>query len=204
MRFRSLLVRPTLFATLALSGCLRKPPGTASPAQLESARSSLAAAQTGQKPSDQHMYVMGRELFDRCGEKVVLRGINHMVIWTDPKGDTFPEIAKTGANTLRVVWTAKDHPGEDALDAVLQRALAQKLIPIIELHDATGKLDAVPQVVDFWTRPEIVAVLKKHESSLIMNIANEAGGNGTAANAFVATYKPAIERLRAAGYTLRS
>lgn len=184
-----------------LGGCIRQPPG-ANQASVEATRETLAAAQTGQQPSDSHMYVLGRELYDRCGEKVLLRGINHMVIWTDREGQTFPEIAKTGANTLRIVWTVKDHPGEAELEHVLTQALASHLIPIIELHDATGKIELVPQLVDFWTRPEIVAILKRHEASLILNIANEAGGNGTPSEAFVAVYRPAIERLRAAGLNM--
>jgi mannan endo-1,4-beta-mannosidase len=178
--------------------CIRKPPG-ANHASVDSTRERLAAAQAGQKPSDTHMYVVGRHLHDRCGERVLLRGINHMVIWTDREGATFPEIAKTGANTLRIVWTVKDHPGEDVLDAALTKSLAARLIPIIELHDATGKLNVVPELVDFWVRPEIVAVLKKHEASLILNVANEAGGNGTRTDAFVEIYRSAIQRLRAAG-----
>jgi mannan endo-1,4-beta-mannosidase len=187
-----------LAAALPAVGCLRKPPG-ASHASVETTRGGLEEAQKGQKPSSAHLYVRGRDLYDRCGEKLVLRGINHMVIWTDREGATFPEIARTGANSLRIVWTLKDHPGDEALDAVLTKAVAAKLIPIIELHDATGKLDMVPQLVDFWTRPTIVALLKRHEASLILNIANEAGSNGTKADAFIAVYRPAIERLRAAG-----
>ncbi len=191
----------TVITTLMLAGCIRYPPGAGQPSA-EASHSALAAAERGQKPSNLHMYVLGRELYDRCGEKVVLRGINHMVIWTDPNGETFPEIAKTGANSLRVVWTVKDHPGEAALDQVLTKAVASKLIPIIELHDATGKLDVVPRLVEFWTRPEIVAVLKRHEAHLILNIANEAGTNGTPTAQFVAVYRAAIEAIRSAGLTL--
>jgi len=194
-------LRPWQLLVFSALGCIRYPPGTA-PVAPEAARERLALAAHGQKPSSEHLYVLGRELYDRCGEKILLRGINHMVIWTDPAGDTFPEIAKTGANTLRIVWTAKDHPGEAALDHVLARALENELLPIIELHDATGRLDGVPQVVDFWTRPEIVQVLKRREASLILNIANEAGTNGTRVEAFVNVYRPAIERLRAAGLRL--
>jgi mannan endo-1,4-beta-mannosidase len=195
-------VKPLYAVLLALTalGCIRKPPGAASPGVIKAAGQQLSAAAQGQKPSTEHLYVLGRHLYDRCGEKLLLRGINHMVIWTDREGDTFPEIARTGANTLRIVWTVKDHPGEPALDHVLSRALENKLLPIIELHDATGKLGAVPELVDFWTRPEIVQTLKRHEASLILNIANEAGTNGTSAASFVQVYRPAIERLRAAGY----
>jgi mannan endo-1,4-beta-mannosidase len=148
-----------------------------------------------------HLHVRGRHLYDRCGEEVVLRGINEMVIWTAPEGQTFGEIAKTGANSVRVVWTIKDHPGHHELDRVLARAIEARLIPIIELHDASGDLAQVSRVVDFWVRPEIVSVLQKHAAKLILNIANEAGDKVRLED-FVATYREAIARLRAAGYEL--
>ncbi|HTV24675.1 MAG TPA: cellulase family glycosylhydrolase [Polyangiaceae bacterium] len=182
------------------AACIRQPPGAAS-ASLDGTPDGREPATQEQKPSPKHLYVQGRQLFDRCGEPVVLRGINEMVIWTAPEGQTFPEIAKTGANTVRVVWTVKDHPGEAQLDRVLSRAIAEKLIPIIELHDATGNLAGVPQVVEFWVRPEIVAVLKKHEQSLLLNIANEAGSAVQLAD-YVSTYTSAITKLRGAGLEL--
>lgn len=182
-------------------GCLRKPPGAQHPS-VETTRAALREAQTGQRPSDRTLYVNGRHLYDRCGEQVILRGINKMVIWTDPEGESFSEIAKTGANSVRVVWTVKDHPGPEQLDRVLGKAQANRLIPIIELHDATGKLPEVPKLVDFWTRPEIVGVLRRHEGSLLLNIANEAGGNGVRTEEFVGVYRRAISRIRDTGLTL--
>jgi mannan endo-1,4-beta-mannosidase len=191
-----------LLAALAVAlapACVRKPPGAAH-ASVDTPREGPEAA-PDQKPSPQHFYVQGRQLFDRCGEPVVLRGINEMVIWTAPEGQTFPDIAKTGANTVRVVWTIKDHPGDAQLDRVLARAIGEKLIPIIELHDATGNLAEVPRLVEFWVRPEIVTVLKKHEHSLLLNIANEAGSAVQLAD-YVSTYTSAIQKLRGAGLEL--
>ena len=50
-------------------------------------------------------YVVGRHLYDRCGERVVLRGVNKMIIWTDIDGTpSCGEIAKSGANAVRMVW----------------------------------------------------------------------------------------------------
>jgi mannan endo-1,4-beta-mannosidase len=111
----------------------------------------------------------------------------------------FGELAKTGANAVRIVWTSEGSPA--SLDRVITNALGQQLIPIIEHHGATGDLSAVPSVVDYWTRDDVVAVLKKHEHNLLLNIANEAGDVETQA-AFDATYRTAITRIRDTGVTL--
>jgi mannan endo-1,4-beta-mannosidase len=182
----------------ALAACLKQPFG-ASSYVIRQQRQRLRAAAVGQHPSSEHLYVQGRQLYDRCGELVVLRGVSKMVIWTDPDGDTFGEIAQTGANSVRVVWTIKDHPGAAQLDRVLGKAVHAHLIPMIELHDATGHLGQLPRLVDFWTRPEIVEVLVRHQASLLLNIANEAGGSGVSLEQFVGFYRTAIGRLRQAG-----
>jgi len=51
--------------------------------------------------------VLGRDIYDGFGTKVVLRGVNKMSVFDgkDPDGSiSFPEIRKTGANTVRIVW----------------------------------------------------------------------------------------------------
>ena len=51
------------------------------------------------------LFVLGRNLYDRLGTKVLLRGINKMSVFdpNDPDGSiSFPEIKKTGANTVRI------------------------------------------------------------------------------------------------------
>ncbi len=160
------------------------------------------AVLTGTGRQRDTFYVTGRDLYDRCGEKVVLRGVNEMIVWTTGKDGVpeFAEIAKTGANAVRIVWTAEGSAAE--LDVAIQNALAQKLIPLVENHDATGDLTKVPAVVDYWTQPDVVTVLKKHSANLLLNIANEAGENGTLQQAFTDTYKTAITRIRGTGVTV--
>lgn len=146
--------------------------------------------------------VTGAKLFDRCGEEVVLRGVNEMIVWSSGRdGDPeFSEIAKTGANAVRIVWNEEGSAAE--LDVAIGNALAQGLIPMIEHHSATGDLTLLPTVVDYWVSPDVVAVIKKHEANLLLNIANESGDNGVDAAEFQAAYQTAITRIRETGVVL--
>ena len=141
--------------------------------------------------------VSGNKILDTCGQEVLLRGVNKMHIWTDPSGSSLPEIAKTGANTVRIVWDTSGTPA--ALDALVQRARDNGLLPMIELHDATGNLAGVPALVDWWVKRDVVSLIAKHESALLVNIANEAGDWDQSASAWVNTYKTAISSMRSAG-----
>lgn len=141
-------------------------------------------------------YVDGRRLYDVCGEEVVLRGVNKMVVWTDREGATFPEIAKTGANAVRAVWSVDVEPQE--ADQMLTRARQHGLIPMLELHDATGNWSMLDRLVDYWTRPETVALIQKHEKYLLVNIANEAG-QSIPDDVFRDKYVEIIRRMRRSG-----
>jgi mannan endo-1,4-beta-mannosidase len=145
--------------------------------------------------------VVGRHLHDRCGAKVVLRGVNEMIVWSSGKdGDPeLAEIAKTGANVVRIVWTAVDGSAAE-LDRAIGNAVAQQLIPMPELHDATGDRTRIAAAVDYWVRPDVVAVAQKYEQVLLVNIANEAGDGMVTATQFQSDYETAITRMRTAGY----
>jgi polyhydroxybutyrate depolymerase len=100
-------------------------------------------------PGGATMKVMGRDLYDADGEKVVLRGVNKMNVFDPNDHDgsvSFPDIHATGANTVRIVWmtrTAFFVPTAQDLDTVIGNAIAHQLVPMIELHDATGNLALV-------------------------------------------------------------
>lgn len=143
-------------------------------------------------------YVEGRHLHDRCGERVVLRGVNNMVVINEQDGmPAFREIAKTGANTVRIMWMTWAPPEE--FDETLTNAINEGLIPIIELHDATGEWEKLDDMVDYWVRSATVEVLKRHEQHLLVNIANEAGDHSVTDEQFKEGYKEAIARMRRAG-----
>lgn len=146
--------------------------------------------------------MVGRELQDPCGAKVVLRGVNEMVVWSPGKdGDPeFTEIAKSGANAVRIVWNEEGTAAE--LDVAIQNALDEKMIPMIEHHSATGDLSLLPDTVDYWTQEDVVAVIKKYEERLLLNIANESGDGSVKAPEFEEAYKTAITRIRDTGVVL--
>lgn len=149
-------------------------------------------------------YVDGRFLHDPCGNKVTLRGINKMNVWTDRTGDSFAEIARTGANCVRIVWLTIDdetnQPTKAAdLDNLITKCVVQQMIPMVEVHDATGNWSKLGEMVDYWKRPDILAVIKKHERYVLVNIANECGNDQVKNDEFITGYSQAVQQLRQAG-----
>jgi mannan endo-1,4-beta-mannosidase len=161
-------------------------------------------------PSKQTFYTEGRHLHDRLGNKVILRGVNKMAVWDqdpDPAGRiSLPEIRKTGANTVRIVWAIRTdlQPGISNtdiahLDATITTAKANQLIPLIELHDATGNWNRLQDLVDYWTQPAVVKMIQKHQAYLLVNIGNEVGDDTVTEAQFIAGYTKAIQAMRTAG-----
>ncbi len=166
----------------------------------------VSACQSPQKrtPTAEVITVKGRNIYTPFGEQLIMRGVNEMFIWSDDiTGEkTIPEIAKTGANTLRIVWlTDKDseRATPENLDRVIQNTVDNGMFPMPELHGATGRWEKLQEQVDYWVDSAIVAVLRKHESYLLLNIANEVGDHGVDAETFKEGYKLAIDRIRATG-----
>jgi len=142
--------------------------------------------------------VQGRFLYDKNGEKFIPVGVNKMIIWMDSDGlPSYPEIAKTGANCVRVVWTTDGTAKQ--LDTALYNCRANFMVPMVELHDATGVWNDLQKCVDYWIRPDVVEVLKKHEEYLLVNIANECGDASVAASDFRSKYSDAVNQMRDAG-----
>jgi mannan endo-1,4-beta-mannosidase len=150
--------------------------------------------------------VEGKYLKDPCGDKVILKGMNKMSVFDeeDAEGTNyFPEIAKTGANCVRIVWQQTYSNGTSSnlaqLDKLIQNCIDQKMIPIVEMHDATCNLAGVASVVNYWTSAGVLALVKKYEHAMLVNIANEAGDYTVTAEQWIATYKQAITKMRNAG-----
>jgi len=145
-------------------------------------------------------YVDGRFLYSPLGEKVILRGVNEMSCWVeeDPTGKIYlPEIAKTGANSVRL--TLVNSTSAEQIDSLITNCLQNNMIPIPENHSATGLWNNLQEVVDWWCQPDIINVIKKHERYILVNIANEAGDWNVTEEQFRSSYSSAISQLRSAG-----
>jgi mannan endo-1,4-beta-mannosidase len=153
----------------------------------------------GAAPMARGFFVDGRTLRDRCGDPVVLRGVNEMVIYTQSQDGlpAFSEMARSGANSVRITWNTRG-PVEK-LDAAMGNSIANQMIPMVVLNDATGDLSRLGQEVDYWVRSDVLATIVKYEDKALVNIANEAGNGSVTRAAFTSAYQNAIQRMRSAG-----
>jgi mannan endo-1,4-beta-mannosidase len=162
------------------------------------------------------LYTSGRYLYGRDGKQITLRGINYPLLddWNFPGKDALAEIAKTGANALRIQWYVNygspDRPKYSLtdLDNFLLRCATAGMIPILMLSDLTCASDANlvnTQLIPWWTSAKVIKVLQKHAKYLIINIANEVGfyrwadDPNAALASYAAAYATAIASMRKAG-----
>ncbi len=125
-----------------------------------------------------------------------------MNVVSDQTGEkSFPEIAKTGANVVRIMWMRWGGNG-DKLDVLIGNCIKNKMIPIIELHDATGKWDMLDSCVNYWIRPDVRKVIVKYQEYLLLNIANEAGTGQVPMEEFGRKYAELVKKMRSAGINI--
>lgn len=142
-------------------------------------------------------FVQNRFLYSKDNEKVILRGINHMFIWTDREGRTIPEIAKTGANCVRIVWNTRGRISD--LDNIIGLCISNGMIPIPEIHDTTGNWNRLSDALDFWLRDETLQVINNHQEYIITNVGNEPGAQEMDSEDFYSAYNVIVTKMRAAG-----
>lgn len=145
------------------------------------------------------MYVSGRHLYTAAGEKVILRGVNEMAIWASDKtlAPTLTEIAKTGANCVRLTWLPSGSASN--LDKLINNCIKANMIPIVEMHNATGVWSKLQDAINAWIN--FKPTIDNYKNWVLLNIANECVGV-TSNTDFLNYYKDAITQLRNAGFTL--
>jgi mannan endo-1,4-beta-mannosidase len=155
-----------------------------------------------QKPAgvaSRGFFVSGGRLYDKFGNDFVMRGINSPDIWFDASDQYFAynaldNMAAGGVNAVRIVWlTSGTTP---LLRRVIRRVVELRMVPMIELHDATGGTSdqALLDMADYYSRSDVKQVLTDFEEFLLINIANEWSGTD-----FRGGYQAAVSRMRQNG-----
>ena len=149
------------------------------------------------------MFIEGRYLYTAAGEKVILRGVNEMFVWSnDPTGiRLLPEIAKTGANCVRLVWTEENGHKEQLVE-LIDRCIGNRMIAIPECHSATGAWEKLDVCINFWKDPVLREGIQRNRRWTMINIGNEVGDGNVTPAQFSTGYKRAIDSLRSWGYTV--
>jgi len=166
-----------------------------------------AFAANAQTPLNIHSN--GRYLFGPNGDTLLLRGINYAPYnWGyDISSLEIDEIAKTGANVVRMPWYANNSDANTdavyknyvALDSAISKCVQHKMVAIIEIHDYTCSTDSAGllNLNTWWTQSSVFNILKKYKESIIVNYANEALYFNWASNptAGLATYKNTYQHI---------
>lgn len=149
-------------------------------------------------------YVSGTSIYDANGNQFVMRGVNVPHAWYTSQTETsLKAIAATGANTVRVVVSNGAQWGKTSyseLKNIVDMCKHNKLICVLEVHDATGSDSAsdLYKAADYWI--EMKDILIGNEAYVILNIANEWYGSWDG-SAWAEGNKTAIKSIRNAGIT---
>lgn len=153
-------------------------------------------ALTGNKVAD-GFYTQAGVLYDAYGSPFVIRGVNNAHIYFDTSArflawEALDNIKSYGTNTIRVVWQTEG-PATLLAD-ILFRIVELGMVPMVEMHDATGSQDeaALLDMAGYYAEPDVKQVLLDFREYLLVNIANEWSGQGNYASA----YQNAIGLLR--------
>ncbi|WP_052444646.1 cellulase family glycosylhydrolase [Flammeovirga sp. OC4] len=155
-------------------------------------------------------FIKDGKLYDANGVEFIPRGVNNSHFWFDNRDrnwalNALSAIADYHSNSVRLVWqTNYDRKKwnnvveKKQLKTMIKTCLNNGMIPMLELHDATGNEDAdkLLSLAKFYVRPEIKKILMEFEETLMINIANEWSGKG---EVYRDSYKKAIAIMREAG-----
>ncbi|HKU42525.1 MAG TPA: cellulase family glycosylhydrolase, partial [Polyangiales bacterium] len=114
----------------------------------------------------------------------------------DRSGSALAEIAKTGANAVRLFWYARNGIQITEAEASISAAIKAGMIPILEMHDSTCMWNLDP-ITSYWTSAQALTLIKKYQGQLIINIANET--SPPSANEFRSKYTAVVMQMRQAG-----
>jgi mannan endo-1,4-beta-mannosidase len=140
----------------------------------------------------------GRRLLDPCGERLVVRGVEQMfwqTSWLSPR--LVPEIAKTGANTVRILpqISLPTPTGEPPLSLARMEELIYLGIKNHMLVDVAVNGGKDPSI---YLRSDVKALLLKYERNIVIHAKGE--GYERTGSEWATNAKDVVSQLRAAGY----
>ena len=141
------------------------------------------------------------KLVDANGKVFIIKGMNNPHAWFSQRAyDALDEIRSVGCNTVRIVWQTGGKDQE--LERIINRCIELQMIPMVELHDVTGSSskERLVAMAQWFSKPERVAMLRKYERYLLLNIANEWGDHQVSSNHWLDSYTDAVNTMRDAGY----
>lgn len=149
-------------------------------------------------------YVEGTKLKDANGNEFIMRGCNYSYAWQ--KGNEYSVISaakRIGCNTIRInISNGKkfSYCDNSEISKLIQLCEDNKLVCVLCVHDALGSNDIsdLDNTVSYWK--SIKEQLVGHESTVIVNIANEWVGQWeSGVSEWESGYVKAVKELRAAG-----
>lgn len=164
--------------------------------------SSITVLNTSLNAATKGFNVSGTKLLDANGTPFVMRGVNHAHTWyKDQLNTVIPTLAKAGCNTVRIVLSNGGQWTEDSaadVTKILDLCNKNKMIAVLEVHDATGSNDAqtLLKAANYFVK--IKSAIEGKEDKVIINIANEWCGDSNTAT-WANGYKQAIPVIRKAG-----
>jgi mannan endo-1,4-beta-mannosidase len=145
-------------------------------------------------------YVDGRFLHDPCGNQVVLRGVNELIVFSEGRDGVpeFSEIARTGANAVRFDWDVAAIASDFAV--ALDNAVALGLLPVVEAFDTNAETSPaiLESVVRYWTSPEVVEVISERQAAFLIELSADFELSVSAED-WEAAHIDAVAQLRSAG-----
>ncbi len=141
------------------------------------------------------------KLIDANGEEFIIRGMNHPHYWFFKESyKALDRLAELNVNCVRIVWESEGKAKD--LKKIIDRCIKLEMIPMVELHDATGNssIEKLMNLVSYYTQDDIKKLLLSYEKYLLLNIANEWGDHTMKGEYWKTSYMQAIDSLRAAGY----
>lgn len=134
-------------------------------------------------------HTSGRFLLDPCGDTVIIRGVELPVRHLE----YIPEVAKTGANFIRILVSISPAGNTIMRDLDSMLALTRRSGMAADVSVYNGTMDG-----SSYVQADVMAVLKKYEDIITLHALGE--GRQDSPAAWAADAKTVITRIRNAGY----